>query len=191
MSKEVIEIRDTDPNVDEQIKQIKQILRPKPTKATSNWENVIDPNENVKAVSRYGEISSSKAYRYPIYGDLKVELKPPCLIESDLKDAICTRIEHHMLRQNKTDAVLICETKDRVSKSKRKDKTKTAPQTMAKLIIPTLNDIESTVKSLVQRINNLNSRIPADGILVRFRLGIINTLEFISSSGEDDEFRGF
>ena len=188
MTKEVIEIRDAAPHIDEQIArmQCQNIIV-----GISSWEKLIETSDEIKAVARCGDVPTACKYRYPMYDEIKIEIRKPLSIDLSIIEAIGTRIELQMLRRNQSDAVLICETKDRVPKSKRKDKARTAPKTTAKLIIPTLNDIEAAVNNIAQRINSLISRIPVDGILIRFRLGTINTLEFISSQGEDDEFHGF
>jgi hypothetical protein len=188
MSKEVIEIRDTYPDVDE---QIARILKPKSKIRYGAWADIIEQTEHIKVVARDGYVPNARRFCYPMFDDIKVEMKTRCLIEPRVTEALSQRIEHQMLRRNKSESILICETRERVSQSKRKDKSCTAPETTSKVIIPSLNEIELCVSKVVQRINSLGRRIPIDGILIRFRLGTINTLEFISVAGEDDEFDGF
>lgn len=117
--------------------------------------------------------------------------KQPIEVESQIVEKVKTYIEHQMIARNKSDAVLVCETNDRVKKARRKDKARAAPKAQAKLIISSLNSIDRVVDDLFDRINKLISRATVDGVQIRLRIGDINTLECFSEEGEDDIFCGF
>ncbi len=188
MTKEVIEIRDTDPNVDE---QIAQILTPKLKRLRGKWVEIAETTEAIRVMACEHDVPDARDYRYPMHREIKIDIKHPISVNSSTIDKVAQYIEHEMLRRNKSDAVLICETKDRVKKTRRKDKTRAAPKAQAKMIISSLNSIERVVNSLFEQINKLIGRATEDGLQVRLRYGDLNTLECFSEDGEDDVFSGF
>ena len=188
MSKEVIEIIDYNPNVDE---QIEQILRPKPKRPRGTWSVLAEPSHTTKVTTRESDVPDVRGYRYPMRREIKIDQKQPIEVATEIIEKVKTYIEHQMIARDQSDAVLVCETKDRVKKARRKDKTRAAPQAHAKMIISSLNSIDRVVNDLFDRINKLIDRATVDGIQIRLRFGDIDTLECFSENGEDDVFSGF
>jgi hypothetical protein len=188
MSKEVIEIREAIPNVDE---QIEQILKPKPKRPRGTWFVLAELRDTTKVSILESDVPDAKGYRYPMHREIKIDQKQPIEVDSQVVEKVKTYIEHQMIAGNKSDAVLVCETSDRVKKARRKDKARAAPKAQAKMIIGSLNSIDRVVGSLFDRVNKLMTQATVDGVYIRLRIGDVNTLECFSNDGEDDVFCGF
>ena len=157
----------------------------------SKWQNLIEPTPNLKVVANDQEVSNTRGYPYQMFDEVKIEIKNPSELGANVKEALEHRIEQQMLRRNTERVAIVVTTLDRLSPSKRKDRSRHTPKTTSKLIVASLNDIEPRVRSVFSKLDSLINRIPADGFKVRVKIGLVNTLEGLAGNQEEDDFKGF
>lgn len=158
---------------------------------TNNLIELSTAIERLKLIATEHDVKRIKPFRYPIRSSILLELKRPTSIDPTIREAVCTFIKERMTSRKQTDAVLVCATKDRLSMSRRKDKTASAPKVEAKIIISSPDDILRAVDTLFQRLDTLKARSTTDGLKAIIGLGTVNTLEVISEPSKNGSFYGF
>jgi hypothetical protein len=155
---------------------------------STNWLNLIQPTSEYRllAVKNRKLLKDARKYPYPMFDELKIEIKNASSITDEIGRSIVERIRDQMSLTRKDRVVVVYEVLDRLSPSKRKDRSKNTVKREGKVMVISFDDIPRAVNSFIAEINKLASTSPTDGYKVRVRLGSINTLEGFFEPGEDD-----
>lgn len=152
---------------------------------------LIEPIDGIKVVASEHPVKRIRPFQYPIRCSIFLEMKRPMHIDSTVRDSISEFVEDRMRQAGKSEAVLVCSTKNRIPRSRRKDKMTDAPIADAKIVITSREDVYRAVEVLFQRLASLGERITVDGLKAVIGLGAVNTLEVLSEPGQEDTFNGF